>query len=196
VPFVASSDDFSRFVSLACHDLRTPLATVGGFAHTLERADDLGDPASRYVSMMRAAAEQMGELLDALGLVARIEAGRYEPALVESDTLELVQRAAERLGEKAVASGSGATVRVDRGPVEVGLAALALCSVRHGGLEQAELVAAGETVEIAPVPEAAAPIVLAEDVKDLGAATARRLIEAIGGSLTLEGERLFVRLPA
>ena len=196
MPFVASSDDFPRFVSLACHDLRTPLATVGGFAHTLERMDDLGDPAPRYVSMMRAATEQMGELLDALGVVARIEAGRYEPALIETDTLELVQQAAARLGEKATGSGSGATVHVDRGPVEVGLAALALCAVRHGGLEQAELVAARETVEIAPIPEAAAPIVLAEDLKDLGAATARRVIEAIGGSLKLEGERLFVRLPA
>jgi hypothetical protein len=38
--------------------------------------------------------------------------------------------------------------------------------------------------------------VLSEDLKDLGASTARRVIEAIGGSLTLEGERLLVRLPA
>jgi signal transduction histidine kinase len=169
---------------------------VSGFAYTLERADELGDPAARYVSMMRAAAEQMGELLDALGVATRIEAGRYEPALIEADSLELVQAAAERLGEKAVASGSGATVRVDAAPVEVGLSALALCAVRHGGLERAEIVAAGETVEISPIQEAAAPIVLSEDLKDLGASTARRVIEAIGGSLTLEGERLLVRLPA
>jgi signal transduction histidine kinase len=196
VPFVAAPEDFSRFVSLACHDLRTPLATVSGFAYTLENGDALGDPAARYVSMMRAAAEQMGELLDALGVATRIEGGRYEPALVEADSLDLVRAAAERLGEKAVASGSGATVRVDRAHVEAGLAALALCAVRHGGLDQAEIAAAGETVEISPVPEAAAPIVLAEDLKDLGAATARRVIEAIGGSLVLEGEHLLVRLPA
>jgi signal transduction histidine kinase len=196
VPFVASNEDFSRFVALACHDLRTPVATVSGFAYTLERGDDLGDPAARYVSMMRAAAEQMGELLDALGVATRIEAGRYEPALIEADSLELVQAAAERLGEKAAAGGSGATVRVDRAPVEVGLAGLALCAVRHGGLERAEIVAAGKTVEISPIPEDAAAIVLSEDLKDLGAATARRVIEAIGGSLTLDGERLLVRLPA
>jgi signal transduction histidine kinase len=193
---VASADEFPRFVSLACHDLRTPLATVGGFAHTLERAEDIGDPAARYISMMRMAAEQMGELLDALGVVARIEAGRYEPALIETDTLELVRAAAERIGEKVVASGSGATVHIDRGPVEAGIAALTLCAVRHGGLERAEIVAAGETVEISPVPEAAALIVLAEDLKDLGSATARQVIEAIGGSLRLEGDRLLVRLPA
>ena len=29
--------DFARLVSLACHDLRTPLATVHGFATTLSR---------------------------------------------------------------------------------------------------------------------------------------------------------------
>ena len=131
---------------------------MSGFAHTLERDGRARDPAARYVSMMRAAAEQMSELLDALVVATRIEAGRYEPALIEADSLELVQAAAERLGEKAVASGSGATVRVDRVPVEAGLAALALCAVRHGGLERAEIVAAGETVEISPIPEAAAPI--------------------------------------
>jgi signal transduction histidine kinase len=196
VPSVAPSESFARFVSLACHDLRTPLATVAGFAHTLERGDDLGEPAARYIGMMRAAAEQMGDLLDELGLIARIEAGRYEPVLTEVDSLELAQAAADRLEEKAEASGSGGVVRVDREPTEAGLGALALCTVRHGGLERVEIKAAGSTVEISPVPAAAAQIVLAEDLKDLGAATARRLIEALGGSLTLEGERLLVGLPS
>jgi signal transduction histidine kinase len=190
-----ASDSFSRFVSLACHDLRTPLATVSGFAHTLEGMDEIGDPAARYIGIMRAAGEQMGELLDALGLVARIEGGRYEPALVEADSLELAQAAAAKV-ERATASGSGSTVRVDRDPVEAGLAALALCAVRHGGLEQVELTASDAAVEIAPITAAAAPIVLAEDLKDLGAAAARLVIEAIGGSLELDGERLLVHLPA
>jgi signal transduction histidine kinase len=196
VPFVAPSESFARFVSLACHDLRTPLATVAGFAHTLQRTDDLGEPAARYVGMMQAAAEQMGELLDALGLVARIEAGRYEPAITEVDSLELAQVAAERLGEKAGAGGSGGIVRVDREPTEAGLSSLALCTVRHGGLDRVELTAAGATVEISPVPVSAAQIVLSEDLKDLGAATARSLIEALGGSLTLDGERLLIGLPS
>jgi hypothetical protein len=33
-------------------------------------------------------------------------------------------------------------------------------------------------------------------MKDLGAAAARRLVEALGGSVQVEGERLHVRLPA
>ena len=58
------------------------------------------------------------------------------------------------------------------------------------------LTAEGASLWIEPVIPAAAPIVLGEDLKDLGAAAARRLIEALGGSLELEGERLQVRLPA
>lgn len=190
-----ASDSFSRFVSLACHDLRTPLATISGFAHTLDGMDEIGDPAARYIGIMRSAGEQMGELLDALGLVARIEGGRYEPALVEADSLELAQAAAAKV-ERAGAAGSGGMVRVDREPMEAGLAALALCAVRHGGLEKVDLIASDSTVEISPIPAAAAPIVLAEDLKDLGAAAARSVTEAIGGSFALEGERLLVRLPA
>src|SRR5215211_3241489 len=112
-----ASDSFSRFVSLACHDLRTPLATVSGFAHTLDGMDEIGQPAGRYVAIMRSAGEQMGELLDALGLVARIEGGRYEPALVEADSLELAEAAAAKLGERASAAGSGGRVRVDVDPI-------------------------------------------------------------------------------
>ena len=191
-----ASERFSRFVSLACHDLRTPLATISGFAHTLDGMEEIGDPAARYIGIMKSAGEQMGELLDALGLVARIEGGRYEPALVEADSLELAQVAAAKLGAQAAAGGTGGRVRVDLEPMESGLAALALCAVRHGGLERIDLTADDSTVAIAPIPAAAAPIVLAEDLRDLGAAAARSLTEAIGGSFELEGERLLVRLPA
>jgi signal transduction histidine kinase len=193
--FVASEESFARFVSLACHDLRTPLATVAGFAHTLDRTEELGEPARRYVEMIQAASEQMSELLEDIGLAARIEAGRYEPTLVEADTLELTRAAAARVGEKAGAGGTGATVRIDREPAERALAALARAALRHGGLDRIELAAEGSTVTIAPVTPQAAPVVLAEDLKDLGAAAARQFVEALGGSLTLEGERLVVQLP-
>ena len=190
-----TENSFSGFVSLACHDLRTPLATVSGFAHTLQRIDGLGEPAGRYVEMIQAASEQIAELLEELGLVARLEAGKYAPSLVEADTLELARSAASRLGEKAGAAGSGAAVRIDRDAVERGLAGLALCALRHGGLERVELTADGPSVWIEPVIPSAAPIVLGDDLKDLPAAAARRVVEALGGALELEGDRLRVRLP-
>ena len=106
MPFpVASEDSFTRFVSLACHDLRTPLATVSGFAHTLQQ-QEIGQPADRYVEMIQAASGQIAEILDELGLAARIEAGRFSPNLTEADTLELAEAAARLVGEKAVAKGA------------------------------------------------------------------------------------------
>ena len=191
-----TENSFSEFVSLACHDLRTPLATVSGFAHTLQRSGELGQPADRYVEMIQAASEQIAELLEDLGLVARLEAGRYMPSLVEADTLELTRAAVSRLGDKAVAAGTGATVRVDRDPVERGLAGLALCALRHGALERVELTADATSVWIEPVIPSAAAIVLGEDLKDLSAGTAGRILEALGSSLELEGERLRVLFPS
>ena len=189
-----ADDSFARFVSLACHDLRTPLATVSGFAHTL-RQNEIGQPADRYVEMIQAAAGQLADILDDLGLAARIEAGRYAPNVAEADTLELAQAAAGRVGEKAVVVGTGAEVLVARDPTERGLAALARCALRHGGLEQVELSAEGAVVAISPVLEDVGPIILGDDLKDLGAAAARRFLEASGGSVELVGERLLVSLP-
>ena len=89
--------DFARLVSLACHDLRTPLATVFGFARTLERGDGLDERSRRFLGMISEASDQMAGMLDELGTAARIEAGRWEPGLVEADTLELAVSGDERV---------------------------------------------------------------------------------------------------
>jgi signal transduction histidine kinase len=77
---LSDDSDFARLVSLACHDLRTPLATVHGFATTLARGGGLEPPADRYVEMIDAASAQLAELIEELSLAARIESGRYVPA--------------------------------------------------------------------------------------------------------------------
>jgi signal transduction histidine kinase len=188
-------NDFARLVMLACHDLRTPLATVFGFTQTLERLDQLEEPASRYLEMIGAASDQIGDLVDELALGARIEAGRYEPVREELDTLELVREAATGLGEERVESGGeGAGVEVDVEATRRAVAALARCALRHGGLEQVSLTARGSELELAPVTAAAAPVLLGEDLRDLGAAIAVRAIQAQGGSVMLDGETLHVRL--
>lgn len=192
-----SEIDFPRLVSLACHDLRTPLATVFGFARTLARLDDLGDPASRYVSMIDQASAQLGELLDELSLIARIEAKRYDPALLEIDTRELADAATESLGADRVGvSGPGGLVRVDVAATRRGVAALAQAALRHGGQERVELEASGSRISISPVTRAAQPVLLAQELRDLGAATAVTLIRALGGSVAAEDGTLTVELPA
>jgi signal transduction histidine kinase len=187
--------EFARLVMLACHDLRTPLATVLGFTQTLERLDQLGEPASRYLEMIGAASGQIGDLIDELSLGARIEAGRYEPVRDELDTLQLVRDAAARLGEERVeAGGEGTTVEVDAEATKRAVAALTRCALRHGGLEQVRLTAHGAELELEPVTPNAAPVLLGEDLRDLGAAVAVRQLRAQGGSLELDGDRLVVTL--
>jgi signal transduction histidine kinase len=186
---------FARLVMLACHDLRTPLATVVGFTQTLARLDQLEEPASRYLEMIGAASGQLGDLVDELALGARIEAGRYEPFRGDLDTLGAAREAALRLGEDRVeVGGEGAVVQVDVGATNRAVAALARCALRHGGLEQIRLTAHGAELELAPVTPAAAPVLLGEDLRDLGAAIAVRQLRAQGSSLELDGERLIVAL--
>jgi hypothetical protein len=140
---------------------------------------------------------ELAELLEELGLAARIEGGRYEPVTREVDTLDLARTAAERLGEERVAvSGSGGAAQADPEAVERGVAALARCALRHGGLERVEVAAEGPELAISPIEENAAPVVLGEDLRDLGAAVAVRLVRALGGSVAVDGETLHVRLPA
>jgi signal transduction histidine kinase len=194
---VATADSsFSRLVSLAAHDLRTPLATIHGFAQTIIRMGDLGDPKQKYMEMIDAASRQLAELLDELGTAARIEGGRYEPSRQSTDTLALAQAAAVQLGEERVrVSGDGGEVHVDPEATERGVSALAQAALRHGGLDEVEVRANGATLTITPVTASSAPVVLGEELRDLGAAVAVRVVRALGGSVTLDGETLTVTLP-
>ena len=184
-------------MSLACHDLRTPLATVAGFASTLLRDQQLGEQQARYLGMIEAAAAQLAEIIDQLAFVARIEGERYEPVLAERDTLDLARAAAELLGgDLASADGEGATARVDADETVPALAALARATLRHGSLERVRLVAAGTDVRIGPVRPTAAAVVIGEDLRDLGSAVAVRLMRALGCSVGLEGDALLVAFPS
>jgi signal transduction histidine kinase len=188
---------FSRLVSLACHDLRTPLATVSGFARTLERTASLEPPADRYVTMIVAAVEQLVELLDELTLAARIEGGRYEPALAGADSFALAEGAARRLGADRVrVEGEGAPVHVEPEATERGVSALVQAALRHGGLDEVAVRVRGPVLEVTPITPSSAQVVLAEDLRDLGAAVAVSLLHALGGSLAVEGETLRIDLPA
>jgi signal transduction histidine kinase len=193
---VDADTTFPRLVSLAAHDLRTPLATIHGFAQTLVRMGDLGEPKQRYLEMIDAAALQLAELLDELGIAARIEDGRYEPNLQPVDTLELARGAAEELGEeRVVVMGEGREVRVDVEATQRGISALAQAALRHGGLEQVDARVSGVSIGISPVTPASGPVLLGEELRDLGAAVAVLVVQALGGSVELDSDTLWVRLP-
>ena len=190
-----NDNSFARLVSLACHDVRTPLATVHGFAKTLTRTVELDAPADRYVEMIEAASMQMAELLDELSLVARIESGRYDPGLRETDTLELAHAAAERLGQDRVkVDGEGSTVKTDVEGIDRGISALVQAALRHGGLDEVNVVVRGAVIEVSPITAASAAVVLGIELRDLGAAVAVRLIEFLGGAVEVEDGILTIAL--
>jgi signal transduction histidine kinase len=183
---------FARLVSLAAHDLRTPLATVHGFARTIQRTAKLEAPLDRYVEMITAAAAQMTDLLETMSLAARIEGDRYEPVFAEADTLALAEAAAAD-AEGVRAEGTGAVIETDTDAVQRSLAALASCAKRHGGFDEVTLQVDGTDVHLSPVGQAA-PIVLGEELRDLGAAVAVRTVEALGGSVERSNDSVLIRL--
>jgi signal transduction histidine kinase len=192
---VTQDRPYTKLVSIACHDLVTPLATIHGFAGTLERLE-LDEPAGRYVEMIGRAGEQLRELIEQLRIATQIEAGRYAPVLVEVDSLELARGAAEALDdERVTVSGEGSLVMVDPDPTHRALAQLVRAALRYGGHDGVDLVVSGPGLAISPLGRAAAPVLLGERFDELGGPAAAMLIRALGGSLAAEAERLVVRLP-
>lgn len=166
-----------------------------GFATTLTRLEDVDDRVARYLGMIETASGQLAGLLDELGLAARIESGRYAPALREADTLELARSAASQLEDgEVVVSGRGTAIETDPAAVERALRGLARCALRHGMLDEIAVAVDGDEISIAPIEPGAAPVIMAEELRDLGAAVAGRAIQALGGSLELSGETLIVKL--
>ena len=75
-----------------------------------------------------------------------------------------------------------------------GVAALVRCARRPGGLAEAAVALRGSEIDVSPVTAGSAGVVLGEDLRDLGAAVAVRAIAALGGSVSLTGETLTIRL--
>jgi signal transduction histidine kinase len=192
---VEKDTSFAKLVSLGCHDVRTPLATVHGFAKTLERVTELEPPADRYIEMIGKASAEMAELLDELSLAARIEQGTYEPALREANTFALAEAARERLGDDRVhVTGEGAEISTDVQAIGRGVSALIQAALRHGGLDSVDVVVRGPVIEVTPITDAAAPVVLGRELRDLGAAVAVRVIERLGGAVEVEDGSLEIAL--
>jgi signal transduction histidine kinase len=187
---------FAKLVSLACHDLRTPLATASGFARTLQRLDEIEPPADRYVEMIGAATDQLADLLDLLGAVVRIESDRFEPQLRATNTRELAEDAARRIEDgRAAVEGDGAAVNADWQWAAVSLSALAEAARRHGGLDQITMRVEGPLVAMTPIVGNAGAIAIGDELRDFPAAVGVQVLQQSGAGVELDGDALRVRFP-
>src|SRR5215211_7730693 len=192
---MTDEERFAQIVSIAAHDLLTPLATVYGFAKTLAKSD-LPEPQARYVEMIEAASVQLRDLIAELRVLSQIESGRFSPILVEVDSLDLAREACAELGERVHVSGEGAIVKVENESTGRSLSRLAKAASRHGGIDSVSLVVRGPEIEISPLVQNAAGVVTGEELRELGAVSAVAHLRATGAAVSAEDELLLIRFPA
>jgi signal transduction histidine kinase len=187
---------FARLVSLACHDLRTPLATIHGFARTVPKVAPLNAQAERFLDLIASASRQMEELIAELSAAARVETGRLAAEPEAVDTLELARQAAAELDATAgtvTVEGAGGQVAVSRARAGHALASLAGAVLRHSGRDALSLRATGEGVAISPVAASLEAVFSGPEPRDLGAAVALRILPALGATWNFAGDELVVR---
>lgn len=103
------------FVANVGHELRTPLASIKGFAETL-REGAMGEPelAAEFLSTIEEHADRMSKLVDDLLDLAAIESGHRQPRLEAVELGPLCADVARQLEPQAEAAG----VRVSALPME------------------------------------------------------------------------------
>lgn len=88
----------------ASHELRTPLASISAAAETLELVSRLED-AQRFRSMIQSEAGRMGQLVEEMLALARLESGLTEPQMQVVELEPLIEQALESIRPQAERAG-------------------------------------------------------------------------------------------
>jgi two-component system phosphate regulon sensor histidine kinase PhoR len=111
-----------RFVSDVSHELRTPVASISAAAETLQDISPGDEDAVRLVELIGRQARRMGELIDDLMDLSRIESGAIDLQFEEVALEPLAREVAADLAPRArprgvrveISAAPGLTVRADR----------------------------------------------------------------------------------
>lgn len=117
---LAANQELEAFSYSVSHDLRAPLRALDGFSRLLlgQTAEKLNDQEQDYLKRIRAAAQRMAQLTDALSMLARLTRTPIEvqptdvSLLVERLTSELRQSTPDRDVQVVIAPGLQARVDV------------------------------------------------------------------------------------
>lgn len=104
----AREDSRRRLLANISHDLRTPVASIGGYVDALQRG--LGDDPTRYLAVIAAKTDELAELTDDLFYEARLDSGDLVLASTPVDLAEAARRAI--LGFEPQLSARGVHVNV------------------------------------------------------------------------------------
>ncbi len=97
----------SEFISLASHQLRTPLSSIRWYAELLSSADSktMSDDQKAYITEIAASSQRMANLIEALLHVARIESGVLVPEKQTVDLADFVRNMSKEWGLMAQEKG-------------------------------------------------------------------------------------------
>jgi CheY-like chemotaxis protein len=144
-----------RFLSLAAHELKTPLTSIKGFAYSLSRRIEKGEAADpRTVEILERQAERLHGLLEEMLEVSRLEMHRFVLHQEPCDLGELVEsalRSVRRLGAEDDIQVQGAgqlPLLADRERVERAIGAMALRARSFGSPLTVKLARDGDHAEL------------------------------------------------
>jgi signal transduction histidine kinase len=138
----------SDFIARVSHELRTPITIISGFLETLIAHDDRLDAEQRVHMLERsqAASARLGDLIEELLILSRIEGGVLTPqpeAVVTAELLDTVRAAAAEPDQVIIMGGNGnPEVVADPALLARALGLLVDNAVKYGGV--AELTARTE----------------------------------------------------
>jgi PAS domain S-box-containing protein len=109
--------EMESFTYSVSHDLKAPLRGIDGYSKLLEtdHLQALGEEGRFFVSMIRRATNQMGQLIDDLLAYSRVERGR--PSLIPLDPAPLVRSLVQEHEPEFASAGGTMTVSLAGGDV-------------------------------------------------------------------------------
>lgn len=107
------SDAKSEFLSTVSHELKTPLASILGFADVLakNRAGNLDPRQVEQVNLIQRNGRRLAVLINDLVDVSSIDAGKFDIHPSEFDAVELVQEIAKKFAEEVAARAQRIVVK-------------------------------------------------------------------------------------
>lgn len=195
------------FVSRVSHELRTPITIINGFLETLIAHDEHLDRDQRLhmLDRSRAASLRLGDLIEELLILSRIESGVLTPQpepLVIGEVLDAVRAASLEPDQVIVSAESADVVVTDRSLLGRALGLLADNAVKYGGVAELSARTVGDRWLIEVRDRGPG---FPEDVRDtafemftrsktssavpglgVGLAIARTLIEILDGTVVID----------